>query len=197
MHHQTILHGSLKIGCDLNWGAPSKNVDYISMPGTVPPGTLLAIISSPNMQPHRRYAVKGVWEIKWICWIYLLWQARQYQRCRQCRAASPPALASYFRRTEESVVKSELFTLGIWAIKWTMTLGSGPRLSGLVQEFGSITWPPLLCFSSNSSIKETSRTSLQPQTALSWIRAEYTMQRSELLLSLTKHRSDPLNAGVR
>lgn len=34
------------------------------------------------------------------------------------RAASPAVLASNFGRREESVMKSELFSLGIWAIKW-------------------------------------------------------------------------------
>lgn len=49
-------------------------------------------------------------------------------------------------------------------------IGIRPRLTGLLQEFGSRTWPRLLCFSSSSSIKWNSRTSLQMTTwsELSW-----------------------------
>lgn len=156
------------------------------MLGTVLLGILLANISSSSIQPHRRYVVKGVWETKWMRCMYLLWQARRYQWCGQCRAASPAALSGEWKSRGWN---QELYTLGIWAIKWTMPFGSGCLLTGLVQEFGPTTWPPLRCFSSSSSIKWSLRTLLQPwmtiPALLSWSHAECMTQCSGLAALVT------------
>lgn len=134
--------------------------------------------------------------------MYLLWQAWP---CQRCRAASPAALALCSRQTEELGGDIRAFHSGDVSDRVSDDIGIRPYLTGLVQEFGSTTWPCPLCFSSNSSIKWSSRASLQVTTwsELAWPHGlapcpgptQGTQQSSALLL-LPQPQPDPPGPSV-
>lgn len=120
------------------------------------------------------------------------------------QSCQPSCLGLVFQENRGAGAEIRAFHSGDVSNQVNDNFGIRPYLTGLVQEFGSVTWPCLLCFSSNSSIKWSSRTSLRmtawselswPQTLapgpgpMSWPHTEHTAELSVSLLP--QHQPDP------
>lgn len=159
IHHQAILHGSLKMGYFLSWGAPSESVEYISMP--VPcPQALYSQLFHCWTRSHVSCVLSGVLEGL---------NERAGCTCTS-HAEQASCLGLVFQENRGAGGEIRAFLSGDVSNQANDDIGIRPCLIGLVQEFGSVTWPCLLCFSSNSSIKWSSRISLQMRTwrELAW-----------------------------
>lgn len=130
---------------ELNWFAPSE-LHYNWFIPTHP--TASALRCQGSMKRPSEHAVMGMAELPaQLCWIQILGEERS-QWWNQS--------FSLWGSQQSSEWKSFSAHSGFWI---------RPLFRCLVQEFGRVAWPPLLWmwFSSNSSIKWSSRTSLQPQ----------------------------------